>query len=158
YGEQQRKTNYPFLNYEPSLNDLTKSTSTDYRDLRHGAVEGLPMLGNDGMPVANDTEGLPIEEDSSIKNVVYKFYLFKPTVLDGSPYQVTDQGLEIRGGQVERRFPARGGDLTKYLLPRVVAREQQANSSLKGSEAWGWLPPPLINEGIKVQSNWLHSF
>jgi cbb3-type cytochrome oxidase cytochrome c subunit len=29
---------------------------------------------------------------------------------------------------------------------------------LKGPESWGWLPPPLINEGAKVQTDWLHNF
>ena len=27
-----------------------------------------------------------------------------------------------------------------------------------GSEAYGWLPPPLIGEGNKVQTAWLHDF
>jgi cbb3-type cytochrome oxidase cytochrome c subunit len=64
----------------------------------------------------------------------------------------------VRGAQIEKRYPSVGGDLAKYLLPRVVAREQQVLPTLKGSEAWGWLPPPLMGEGSKVQSEWLHNF
>jgi len=160
YGEQQRNTTYPFLLYQPSLEDRTKSTNTDFRNLRHAVIEGLPSLGNDGLPVVNDPEGEPVlEEDSySIRSVEFSLYPFKPMVLDGFDYQVNERGLAIRGAQVERRYPARGGDLTKYLLPHVVAREQAALPTLKGAEAWGWLPPPLINEGIKVQTDWLHSF
>ena len=26
------------------------------------------------------------------------------------------------------------------------------------TEAWGWLPPPLHDEGEKVQTDWLHDF
>ena len=29
---------------------------------------------------------------------------------------------------------------------------------MKPEDAWGWLPPPLIGEGKKVQSAWLHRF
>jgi hypothetical protein len=48
--------------------------------------------------------------------------------------------------------------LARLLLPRAVELEKQANPSAKGSEAWGWLPPPLIGEGQKVQPHWLHGF
>jgi cbb3-type cytochrome oxidase cytochrome c subunit len=44
------------------------------------------------------------------------------------------------------------------LLPRVTVLEKQSNPQAKGSEAWGWLPPPLLGEGKKVQSQWLHDF
>jgi hypothetical protein len=48
--------------------------------------------------------------------------------------------------------------LTKYLLPEVTKLERQANPNASGSEAYGWLPPPLIGEGKKVQTGWLHDF
>jgi hypothetical protein len=51
-----------------------------------------------------------------------------------------------------------GGDLAKYLYPRVIAEEKKANPSVVATEAWGWLPPPLHHEGDKVQTDWLHDF
>jgi hypothetical protein len=48
--------------------------------------------------------------------------------------------------------------LAKYLLPRVVRREQEENPDAKGREAWGWLPPPLVGEGQRVQPEWLHNY
>ena len=48
--------------------------------------------------------------------------------------------------------------LTKYLLPVVTELERKSNPNASGSEAYGWLPPPLINEGKKVQTAWLHDF
>ena len=42
--------------------------------------------------------------------------------------------------------------LTKYLLPEVTKLERQVNPNASGSEAYGWLPPPLIGEGDKVQT------
>ena len=35
---------------------------------------------------------------------------------------------------------------------------KKTNPQVKGSEAWGWLPPPLMDEGEKVQTDWLHGF
>ena len=40
----------------------------------------------------------------------------------------------------------------------VVAEEIKLNPNQNPDEAWGWLPPPLVGEGKKVQSEWLHSF
>jgi len=46
----------------------------------------------------------------------------------------------------------------KYLLPVVTELERKSNPNASGAEAYGWLPPPLINEGNKVQTAWLHDF
>ena len=40
----------------------------------------------------------------------------------------------------------------------VIADEKQINPNVKPDDAWGWLPPPLVGEGNKVQSGWLHKF
>src|SRR5262249_53737142 len=36
--------------------------------------------------------------------------------------------------------------------------EKKSNPNASGAEAYGWLPPPLTNEGSKVQTAWLHDF
>ena len=61
----------------------------------------------------------------------------------------------IRAG---RHYPAQGGDLARLLFPVVIADEKQVNPNVKPDDAWGWLPPPLVGEGRKVQSGWLHKF
>ena len=61
----------------------------------------------------------------------------------------------IRAG---RHYPAEGGDLARLLFPVVIADEKQVNPNVKPDDAWGWLPPPLVGEGRKVQSSWLHKF
>jgi len=43
-------------------------------------------------------------------------------------------------------------------LPHVRDLEAQVNPNAKGSEAWAWVPPPLVGEGVKVQTDWLHEF
>jgi hypothetical protein len=59
---------------------------------------------------------------------------------------------------VTRRQPADGGVLARYLLRHVTDREKQVNPNAKGNESWAWVPPPLLGEGLKVQTGWLHDF
>ena len=61
---------------------------------------------------------------------------------------------------VARRYPALGGDLARYALPFAVSSDEKtlADYKEKPNEAWGWLPPPLVGEGKKVQTEWLHDF
>ena len=40
----------------------------------------------------------------------------------------------------------------------MVELEKEANPQADGKQAYGWLPPPLVGEGNKVQTDWLHSF
>jgi hypothetical protein len=62
------------------------------------------------------------------------------------------------GTEAKKVFPALGGELARLLFPVVVADNPTYNSDAKAQEAWGWLPPPLIGEGRKVQTRWLHEF
>ena len=89
---------------------------------------------------------------------MYGFDLWLPSVLDGWPYQLGEGSLVIASRQIERRRRSYGGTLAKYLLPHVVERERLENPNVKGSEAWAWLPPPLISEGRKVQPEWLNDY
>jgi hypothetical protein len=64
----------------------------------------------------------------------------------------------VAAASIDSRHPTWGGALTKYLLPEVTRIERQSNPNASGGEAYGWLPPPLTNEGAKVQTAWLHDF
>ena len=66
--------------------------------------------------------------------------------------------VNILGEHIAARQRARGGFLAQYLLPHVVKLERAANPNAKGSQAWGWLPPPLLGEGAKVRPEWLHDY
>ena len=85
------------------------------------------------------------------------------------PWLVARRGGEVPEPEpaVERLFPQTGGDLPQYIYPSVAPDERsrvnpaegrKADPNLKDSDVWAWLPPPLIHEGQKVQSNWLHDF
>lgn len=58
---------------------------------------------------------------------------------------------------VKNRQAARGGNLANYLLPRVLKYTTPANRT-KGEEAWGWVPPSLVDQGNKTNPDWLHAF
>ncbi|HEY2882547.1 MAG TPA: hypothetical protein VGJ15_08940, partial [Pirellulales bacterium] len=60
--------------------------------------------------------------------------------------------------RVTAQYSGRGGDLGHWIYPAVVSDEQKINPNAKAEEAWGWLPPPLVGEGKKVQTRWLHDF
>ena len=60
--------------------------------------------------------------------------------------------------RVDAKYSGRGGDLGHWIYPVVVADELKINPNAKAEEGWGWLPPPLIGEGKKVQTKWLHDF
>jgi hypothetical protein len=84
--------------------------------------------------------------------------------VSGALRRVGLENLQV-AANAERNGPAKGisypdvgGDLAKYLYPRVIADEKQRNPAAVATEAWGWLPPPLHHEGDKVQTDWLHDF
>ena len=50
--------------------------------------------------------------------------------------------------------PARGGRFAEWLVTDILSRATEPNRDL----AWQQSPPPLIAEGIKVQTPWLYRF
>ena len=152
---------YPFLRTHYNVQQTTESEQKDYRDRMHAQVSGFPALSDeDGLPQVWDEEDDPLDDEELYQsdNVSFRFDLWKPALLNGNAYEVGVIQLQVPAPTIEKKFAPRGGHLTRYLLPRVVAFEQEVNPSVKGSEAWGWLPPPLIGEGRKVQTDWLHDF
>ena len=122
----------------------------------------MPADKADGYPVVQDTDGVALDNsaDSTYaqRELKYLLDLYQPTVVDGSPYVTGQAPVAVPIGQIDARYPTWGGVLTKYLLPEVTKIEKQSNPNASGAEAYGWLPPPLTNEGNKVQTAWLHDF
>ncbi len=55
--------------------------------------------------------------------------------------------------QLRRIRPAWGGAFSRMLFPHVLDDDNPAVM-----EAWGWVPPPLVGEGAKVEPAWLHDY
>jgi hypothetical protein len=89
---------------------------------------------------------------------------FRHALVNGEVRKVGVQNLKVPATMDGKHlasgtaYPGLGGDLAKYLYPRVIAEEKKNNPNLVPTEAWGWLPPPLHHEGEKVQTDWLHDF
>ncbi|HUG69252.1 MAG TPA: hypothetical protein VMM76_15985, partial [Pirellulaceae bacterium] len=163
FGEQPESKSYPFLAAHFATAQLEASAETDSSGLIHSTLTGMPALEDlpSGVrPLIYDDYGDPIEDEDlySPSKLEFPFDLWRPTAIGGNAYQVGVLPLNVRAPQIEKRYSTRGGFLAKYLLQPVVQREKQVNPAAKGTEAWGWLPPPLVNEGAKVQSSWLHDF
>ncbi len=158
-------SDYPFLAPHFSRSEIAESKVKDDRGMYHTALHGHPVMSEEtGLPERVDEDGLPLEADDDESDPYYLFKLWKDTLINGEPWLVGLQdpmvpasrdGYGPANGQA---FPAWGGDLARYLFPRVIEQAKQANPQVKGSEAWGWLPPPLMVEGDKVQPDWLHGF
>ncbi|MEQ8785875.1 MAG: c-type cytochrome [Pirellulaceae bacterium] len=161
FGEQLSVQTFPFMNAHFLQTALEDSAKVDRRGLRHALLVGLPTIADaDALPVVNDFEGDPLSDDDQYDpaTVEYLFDLWRPMALDGHPYQTAVLPLRVTDDMIERKTAARGGNLAKYLVSRVIAQARAAGKQVKGTEAWGWVPPPLVGEGEKVQTDWLHDF
>lgn len=158
-------SDYPFLRPNVTPEQIKASLVADKRGLMHGELHGMPMRDEaTGEPRLVDADGVAIEPDDEESPRFYEFMLFQPAVVNGEVRKVGVQNMKIparmdgKGPLQGTAFPGLGGTLAKYLYPRVIADEKANNPNVVATEAWGWLPPPLHNEGEKVQTNWLHDF
>ena len=163
FGEQPASKSYPFLKTHFTPDELQASAKIDTSGLMHSAISGMPTLEDlpSGVrPLVYDDFGDPIEDDASYSpsKLEFPFDLWRPTTIGGNAFEVGVLPLNLRQAQIEKQYSTRGGFLAKYLLQPVAEREKQVNPAAKGTEAWSWLPPPLVGEGAKVQTSWLHDF
>jgi hypothetical protein len=161
FGERPDPAVYPYLKPHFSPQEIAASTKPDKRNELHATLQGLPPTEkNDGYPLVFDQDNslLDSSSDYAERELKLAIELYQPTIVDGSPYLTGQLPVIVPKGQIDARYPTTGGMLTKYLLPVVTKLERQVNPNASGSEAYGWLPPPLINEGNKVQTPWLHDF
>jgi len=162
FGKQGTGSTYPFLlpHYNPT--ELANQGTLDNRNQLHSTVSGMPAnAAADGKPIVIDeSDGTALDNESPYDPAAVKFAvdLYRPALIDGGPYITGQNAVMIANRSTEDRFPATGGVLARYLIPRVTQYEKQSNPNASGAEAFGWVPPPLVREGSKVQPNWLHDF
>ncbi|MCA9264562.1 MAG: c-type cytochrome, partial [Planctomycetales bacterium] len=162
FEEPNEVTDFPFMqaHVAPSVVDQTLKADAK-RGVLTAELFGFQEIDNNlGTPVIADEEGLPLEDDIEeydAATLQYPMVLWEPAVIEGQVYDVKSR-VSVPIADIKQRVPAWGGDLTRWLLPRVVELEKEANPGANGTEAWGWLPPPLVGQGAKVQAGWLHDF
>jgi hypothetical protein len=152
---------FPFMKTHFSNDAVQASLKTDHQGRRHSTIFGMPTItDDDARPLIEDDQGDRLEGDGNYDpaKLTYRIDLLRPSIVNGAAYEVGVMPLAVSSGQLESRSPPDGGVLARYLLSSVTRREKLVNPAAKGSESWGWVPPPLVGEGAKVQSSWLHDF
>jgi len=153
---------FAFLDKEWTPAEIRESMQTDRRGFLQASLHGYPVRSSDsGDLVIVDEDGIELEgeelEDPEIEKF-YKFSLWEPTLIDGQPRTVGSGDLQIPVARDPEKFSSESGYLARLIFPLVVDQERQRNPNVNPQEAWGWLPPPLVGEGEKVQTEWLHRF
>ena len=163
--QPEEETSYPFMMPSHPSADLAASAEADkFRGTITGQFHGMPQLDPaTGLVQVLDEDGAPLTEEDledpefDPDTFLHMFDIWKPSLFDGSP-AVVGSSVEIPATAIVKKHESIGGDLAKLLLPRVTELEKMANPGADGRQAWGWLPPPLIGQGNKVQADWMHDF
>ncbi|MBC7854059.1 MAG: hypothetical protein IAF94_11535, partial [Pirellulaceae bacterium] len=162
FGVQATNSTYPFLLQHYSPTELAAQATPDNRNELRSTVSGMPAFAKaDGQPIVIDeSDGTAVENGSPYdpSAIKYALDLYKPTLVDGGSYITGQNAVMVARRTIDEKVPATGGVLARYLIPRVTKVEQQSNPNASGAEAFGWVPPPLVGEGTKVQPGWLHDF
>lgn len=159
-SEEDRQKVFPFLLAHITPEQHAASLKTDRQGKNRVALSVMPRVDADGRPLVNDDEGETLDPESKYdpsKLTVY-FDLWEPAVIAGESFMVGIKPMNVPVSQIDERHAPRGGFLTRYLLPVVTKIDGVESGAQKGAEAMAWLPPPLIGQGTKVQSEWLHEF
>ena len=73
-------------------------------------------------------------------------------MLPGSP-------MAVAATKIVDRKPARGGDYAEWLVNHLMVKTKGKTRDRNLREkTWQSVPPPLYQEGFKVQTSWLHKF
>lgn len=76
---------------------------------------------------------------------------------EDAPRNLPASNISILESTMVGETPARGGDYAQWLVEDLMAASGKSDIAAR-SKAWGQVPPPLYQEGYKVQTAWLHEF
>lgn len=139
---------YHFLMPYFTPDELQSSKKVDRRGMSQATVSGMPVVDGEGnLLVDEDDEGNPL----------YYFTLFNSQPINGEAWLSGSQ-VQVSQKNLIEAVPPVGGYLARLIYPAVLAKERESNPNAKESDAWGWVPPPLVGEGRKVQTGWLYEF
>jgi len=140
---------HDFILPKISEDERAASLKVDRRGLARVELVGMPQV--DGQGKLEETE----DDDGDPR---YVFTLWEPAVIAGKVWPVGGAGVLVAPKQIVAKRPPRGGDFARLLYPVALAEAKAAGSTAAGSEAWGWVPPPLVHEGRMVRPAWLYDY
>jgi mono/diheme cytochrome c family protein len=158
---QSAPPTFPFVEMSPTQEQLATSATPDTQGRLDATIVGLPHpYPADGLPwVLNEDED-PLEDDEDYEpdTLFYLFDLWNNAVLDGNVHRPGVVPLLLTRSMIQEQYAPNGGDVGRLLTPTAVDYVKQDNPALTGAQARAWLPPPLMLEGRRVQSQWLHDY
>ena len=160
---------FPFMVTQETTDRLETSAAVDRRGRVQATISGAPTLSQaDGIPQVVDSENEPLIDDEPYdpSRVRYSVDLWETALVGGHVREVSQVVAGIQPDWIDKKRDAHGGYLARYLIPKLVARQKAgapllnrvANPNANGREAWGWVPPPLLGQGRKVQTEWMFEF
>ncbi len=105
-----------------------------------------------GRPLVDESGEVVLDEDDD-GNPLYVFSLWEPALINGEVWRVGGAQVPVAEPYITHRYPAWGGAFASLLYP--TAAEESGAAWL---EAWGRVPPALVNEGALVQPSWLYDY
>jgi cbb3-type cytochrome oxidase cytochrome c subunit len=137
------------VSFTSNVNVAYNNRSTDYKELNPKLTYDPKMQPKlDGYKGESITiEGMPIgvfENELTVQ-------LWRPVTIRGFTFNVGDN-LTLNKDKVERTDPDGGNFAWLY----ATTESERTGSDI--APFWNRLPPPLLREGLKVQTPWLTSF
>jgi cbb3-type cytochrome oxidase cytochrome c subunit len=118
--------------------------------VQKGAANGtlsvmLVDAGPDGLERAGE---IPKDADALALDV------WEPAEIDGMQFFIGDRvNLTPDALALSGYKPGTGGQFAEMLVTHLMKTEKK-----KANAVWGFVPPPLVREGMKAQPAWLHQF
>ncbi|MEX2560941.1 MAG: hypothetical protein WD403_13555, partial [Pirellulales bacterium] len=143
FADPPEFNDHAFLMPHFTPEELAESAQVDRRGMGRSVITGVP-----NPDVQEDDDGLPL----------HFFAPWQPVAINGKPWLVGGPEVPVSESQILGKRLPKGGDFARYLHPIAVEMGQRDNPNVKPGDVWGWVPPPLVREGAKVQTSWLHDF
>ena len=165
FATPEKFNNYEFLRSLATPLQLRNSQNQDRRGRVRFSLSGLDALSDDSPTPYLLTDP---EDPSSIYEddpdfpydgpFFRPFVLWKNVLVDGRQHLVGQKALILSELNVLRKVPVHGGVATRLMMPLVYEQVKPIKANLTGNATRALVAPPLIGEGRKVQTAWLHDF
>jgi len=140
----------PLAEGEEPFFDLFKKLKPPLKGLTGAKLAtGEPILRATGYP-----QQFPDPEDDP-EDQLYSFVLWDAVHVNDETTLMPGQPMVIAASSIHSMGQGRGGDLAKWLIPKLPGNERGVKDI---NEAWQAVPPTLYREGMKVQTPWLYRF
>ncbi|MEX0586488.1 MAG: hypothetical protein WD176_07585, partial [Pirellulales bacterium] len=154
---------FEFLREKITPEQAEASKREDLAGMSRATIYGLAALARDQPveyihPLGDPQLYEPDPSDTEPVTLVREFLLWKNALIDGHVHYIGTKPIGFNDSQVESRQPPLGGSAARAMMPRVFEEMKPLKNDLTGDNTWALVPPPLLNQGSKLRSDWLHDF